>query len=424
MSYIHDQSEPAVKSELDLFVIPPTQTIIDQSFDTKLKHSSSLDSTRTIEFHIPAGEDYIDLSECYLNIRCQVTAADGTVLPSADTMKVTGANNLLFSMFQSLEVTLGGELISQATNSYAFKSFFDTLVYASLLSKETYLQSQWFRATKEKRKCASDFTIDLYGKLNGDIFSQSRLMLNEIPLALKFTRARDAFCLNVLAGSTTTEPLLKITEASLYIRKVKVTPDADAAIALALEKSTAKYFFTRSEVRSFNVSSGSASFSADNVYNGQLPKRFFIAFVTNKSFTGDYEDDSLTFAHNNVTQIVAFIDGKMVPSDPYAPNFPKKSYNREYLSLYKEFNQLHPWSALGITKDDYAAECCLFAFNLSPDKHEGSQCGHLSLLHRGNVRIEVTFKSPGPSSALTMLVYGQHDSLVEVDRQRNVNKDY
>ena len=86
MAFIHQQSCEGVKSELDLFAVPPTQTSIDEG-----QPMTSLDSGGPIEFVVPGtGDAYIDLANTYLFVRAKIIRGVGTNL--ADDTPVAPIN--------------------------------------------------------------------------------------------------------------------------------------------------------------------------------------------------------------------------------------------------------------------------------------------------------------------------------------------
>ena len=70
--------------------------------------------------------------------------------------------------------------------------------------------------------------------------------------------------------------------------------------------------------------------------------------------------------------------------------------------------------------NDYANGYTLFAFNLSPDLSEGN---HLQLIRPGNLRLELHFKNPLPST-INIVVYAEFSNMIECDRARNILFDY
>ena len=103
MAFVHRQSCEGVKSELDLFAVPPTQTSIEEGGWIEHQSLTSLDSGGPIEFVIPGtGDAYLDLANTYLLIRAKVVRGVGTDL-AADTT-VAPRNNWLHSLFSQVDV--------------------------------------------------------------------------------------------------------------------------------------------------------------------------------------------------------------------------------------------------------------------------------------------------------------------------------
>ena len=98
MAFVHRQSCEGVKSELDIFAVPPTQTSIEDGHWVEHQPLTSLDSRGPIEFVVPGtGDAYLDLANTYLLIRAKVLRGVGTDL-AADT-PVAPVNNWLHSLF-------------------------------------------------------------------------------------------------------------------------------------------------------------------------------------------------------------------------------------------------------------------------------------------------------------------------------------
>ena len=92
MAFVHPQSCEGVKSELDLFAVPPTQRSIDEGQWIEHQPITSLDSGGPIEFLVPgAGDAYIDLANTYLFVRAKIIRGAGTNL--ADDAPVAPVNN-------------------------------------------------------------------------------------------------------------------------------------------------------------------------------------------------------------------------------------------------------------------------------------------------------------------------------------------
>jgi hypothetical protein len=78
---------------------------------------------------------------------------------------------------------------------------------------------------------------------------------------------------------------VKIMAASLFIRKVKVSPSVFLAHAKTLETSLAKYPVRRVVCKTFTIPTGHLDATNEKLFTGQLPRRVVIGLVDNEAFT-------------------------------------------------------------------------------------------------------------------------------------------
>ena len=158
MAFVHRLSCEGVKSELDLFAVPPTQTSIEHGGWIEHQPITSLDSGGPIEFVVPgAGDAYIDLANTYLLVRAKVVRGVGTDI--ADDTPVAPVNNWLHSLFSQVDVHLNDTLVTPSSNTYPFRAYVETLLSYGAEAKKTQLTSQlWYKDTAghmEATQCGS-----------------------------------------------------------------------------------------------------------------------------------------------------------------------------------------------------------------------------------------------------------------------------
>ena len=147
MAFVHPQSCEGVKSELDLFAVPPTQRSIDEGQWIEHQPITSLDSGGPIEFVVPgAGDAYIDLANTYLFVRAKIIRGAGTNL--ADDAPVAPVNNWLHSLFSQVDVYLNDTQVTSSSNTYPFRAYVETLLSYGAEANKTQLTSQlWYKDT-------------------------------------------------------------------------------------------------------------------------------------------------------------------------------------------------------------------------------------------------------------------------------------
>lgn len=443
MSFLHTHSSECLKSELDLFTLPPTQTSIESAQWIYYKPVTSLTDDAPIEFVIPGhGEDYLDLAHTMLSLRVRVESA---TRPAADTAgapsatKVGPVNLLLHSMFNQIDVYFNQKLVSPPNNAYAYRAYIETLLnYASPAKTSHLTSSLWDADTTERMDETLDSAtpnqalvrrahyvqgeraLDLIGHLHCDVFNQDKFLINGVEVRVRLVRSKDSFCLM----ESNSQSKIRILDASLLVRRTKVSPGVLLAHARMLSKATAKYPLTRVEVKTFTIHSGLVRESLDNVILGQLPKRIIVGFVDNKAFNGNRKLNPFNFKNYGINFFSLYVDGMQIPSRPLQPNFSKEEplYVEAFHTLFSGTGVHFLNEGNSISRDGYSNGYCLFAFDLTPDL-SANYAGHWNLVKHGSLRLEVRFEKP-LDVTVNCIVYGEFDNVLEIDSSRQVIVDF
>ena len=405
MEYLHVSSNPASKSELSLFAVPPTQVAIDTTYEVEYRTSATLESSSVHEIVIPPSEDFTDLAATMVHLQFTCNNADGTPIPSN---RVKGVNNFANALFEQIDLHLGTVNTSQATNLYHYQSFLEDLLFRHPVKCDIG------RYDEQKDLFG---TNDLYFRLHLPMCQQDRLLINGVPLLFKFTRSKETFPLL----TNDTDIKIKISKLAVHLKRVKLFPDAQLAILNAMETSPAKYFIIRNELKSFSLNKGILGETIENVFNGILPRRIIIGLVDEAAFSGGKANDPFKFEHFNVNHVCLNVDGIMVPSIAYQPDYSNSLYMREYVNLYRFLGQDEGIPQLELTHSDYKTKTALYAFDLSGPL--AGETGTLSLLKRGAIRLEIKF-SVATAKQIKIIVFGQFDNVITIDKERNVILDY
>ena len=225
MAFVHPQSCEGVKSELDLFAVPPTQRSIDEGQWIEHQPITSLDSGGPIEFVVPgAGDAYIDLANTYLFVRAKIIRGAGTNL--ADDAPVSPVNNWLHSLFSQVDVYLNDTQVTSSSNTYPFRAYVETLLSYGAEAKKTQLTSQlWYKDTaghmdatqenggnaglaRRRGYIVGSRVVEMMGRLHVDLFMQDRFLLNGVTVKIRLVRKQG----RLLADGQRCEPRLQ----SLY----------------------------------------------------------------------------------------------------------------------------------------------------------------------------------------------------------------
>lgn len=430
MSLMFEHSCLATKPELDLFTTPPTMAAFDEGFTTEYLPTTSLIEFSPIKFIISSDTNhYIDLNSTYLYLEVKITKSDGTNL-DANT-NVGPINLLAHSLFQQVDVWLNDTMITNASNLYHYRAYLETLLSFNGESKTSQLTMALYNKDKagsmddvdaantglvaRRSFTAESKIVPLIGKIHSDIFFQNRCLLNGVDMKIKMLRNPDKLLLMAADGS---DFKLKISSASLFVRKVKVNSgiQMDHISKMDQKLMPAIYPIRRVDMKTINIATGSLSMVDKNLFNGVLPKRIVIGFVTSTAFEGAYNKNPFNFTHQNLKYCTLLVNGVMVPQKPLISDFENGNTLRNYFSLLESTGHVFNNSGIDINRDDYNKGYTLLGFDFTPDLDE-SGCYHI--LKKGVIRIEVKF-STQLTEPVNLICYSEFDAAIKIDKNRSV----
>ena len=433
---LHAKSAACMKSELDLFSVPPTQSSIIGSHHVLHQPLSTLTDAGPVEFFISGtGDEYIDVSDILLQVRCKVLTPDGGNLPNQAV--VAPENNLLHTLWAQIDCLLNDTVITNSNHTYAHNAYLETLLAFGHDATKTHLQTQfWYRDDDDVNSANPDHNsgfrvrqelaagsrpIDMIGKLHLDFFKQPKLLINNVSIKLRFTRNSDAFCLH--AANQATPYKIRLLDVSLLVRKCKINPSVQAAHLLALEKTNARYPVKRVVSKIFSEPAGSLAINKENLFLGELPSRLVVGLLNNTAYHGSYSENPFNFRHLNTSSICLHLDGRSIPSQPLRPDFRDnyQCYVRSYQQMLEALGKTDSPESNTISLKDYCRGFTLWVFDLTPDQAGDAQ--HLNTIKHGSLRLEIHFRR-ALQHTVSILAQGEFDNLIEIDKFRNVLVDY
>ncbi|GFW79463.1 uncharacterized protein F54H12.2 [Trichonephila clavipes] len=111
MAFLLKDSLECAKSELNLFALPPTQTVIERGQWVQFHPIANVSDGGPIEFVISgSGEEYLDLSQTQLYVRAKILRNDGRLITEEN--KVGPVNLFLHSLFSQVDISLNERELS------------------------------------------------------------------------------------------------------------------------------------------------------------------------------------------------------------------------------------------------------------------------------------------------------------------------
>ena len=440
MSTTEDYCE---KSELQhQFKIPCQNQIESSCFIEYMTRSALSDAAnQPLEFQIPADSSaFIDPSEIYLKVVAKMKTATGdieqTVQGTCDNIYAP-INLALSSCFDNCDFIVGRTNINLEQGNFALVNHFKTLVSASPLVKDTRLLlagytgheagliSTTSKAGHDKRAKMFDLSrpVELMARLETDLTGTSQLLPSQLGIMIRLTRASAAYsCMAIGAGAGKQACHIEIQEASLLVRRVTLSPQAQLTKIAELNNAPFHYQFNRLVTRTYQIPQSQTAAVFENIFNTKLPSHLFFVMIDAGAYHGDYTLNPHHYQHFNLKKASVRVENQIFPSVDEDLDFTGYGRVNTYYHHLMEalgFDAGQMQTGNGMTRDDLVKNSnFVLGFNLTAD---GVPIGANTSANQdtGLLRLSLEFGTP-LSKAVTLVVFGVFPSELKIDRNRDV----
>ena len=447
MALLDKHSCECTRSELDLFTIPGTQTSIESSNYVKIYPQTTLDRSGPIDFKITSGQ-YIDPASTILFLETRILDKDGNALkdktadddPAIPDESICAPINYFHNtQFKNVEVYLNQKLVSVSDNCYSYRSFLETLLtFDEGVKRESLACSLWFKDTGDpdehehvagadrnkgfiSRFNVSKFsqTFQSWGRIHSELFSQSKLLLPNTELRLRFLKNDEKFSL--MSKVENHNYRIVTDQAYLLVRQCTISDSVSVSHQLALLKENAKYPINKVKTSFYVKGPGRSDLSVPNLVSGTLPDRIVVCLVKSKAFSGSHFHNPFNMCHFNARHIVLRKDGNPVPFESIKLDFTNNRYLEGYLSLIQGTGRLYSDSSFNIRPyTDYKNGYTIYSFDITPDQTPTS--GDINLIRDGKLNLEIQL-AENTDESVTLIVVSSYTDKIEIDKDGVVYYD-
>ena len=371
-------------------------------------------SAEPYEFFFNATDDYfVDLNSITQHVELQVFKADGTTALTSTTTDVWPCDNLLSSLWKSVEVKFNHvALHPETTPQHGYRAQMEYLLSIENTGNHSYTTS-WFGQSEAQRK--SRFkkrqagVIDLCGPVALDCLRTSTHLAPNNTMSLTFHRNKDAFILNRTSTASEDYKII-IKDVHLRCNRIRLVPALRDQV-LAAAKGGQNYRLSHTVVNDYPVSAGNKAASIRLHQGGILPNHVIVGMVYTSAFTGTYTQDPYKFQHFNLDQIYLRVNGVRHPQDPLKPDFSNNKYARELLHLYQNTGKFRVNGGTSISEDDFLTRNFLIPFDLTPDQCNNA---HAHASKSGSMELELSF-AEALTSGITVVVLSVSNQVMQLD---------
>ena len=418
-------------SSLDIFSPVLTQEEVSEGFWEPIAPKNTLDN-RSIEFEVnAAGPLFMDPQHSYVKMKLRIVNTDNT--PLVADAEVSTINYIATTLWKQVDLYMNNDLI-QSSNHYHYQGKLEVELSYNETSKNSWLQSGLFYKDtanhfndlnntntgyqQRKTHFAQSRQVELISRIHLGFFNQQKLLLDNVPLKLIFTRNPDDVC---LLTPNNNNVKIEIEDMTLVVRRVRLADHVYNSINKNLSTHDAIYPIARSKVKVFTKAQGVRDIMINNqLSDPDMPTRIIVGMVSNASFSGSKVLNPFDFKHYNINYADVRINTKSVLTRPITIDINSRQYLEAYNALMISLNYPGKDDGFNITRDQYAGGYFLLGFDLTPTLCNGTYADPVQI---GNVDIELKFAQELPET-ISVIVYCQYSNKIVINQVRKVTTDF
>ena len=308
-------------------------------------------------FTVPSSDDYYNLNETKLGVKVRMNTTGTNGLSANETGPSDGnstkyvycVNNFGHSLFNQINVSFGGVLMTKQSNAYHPKSYLETVVNYNREEGRTTLAAQgWVNELNVRNSLTPTnanhddepnpnnwngktglkvLTSRLLGKAYHTfiikpriaVFRTGKCLVPGVQIDLELY-LNDSHMFLFGTPDTATSVNKKIPTlgdndlfVTLWIKKVAL----NASVYSRLQKERilsktkkVRYPVVRSEIRTYSFDGNSTRWSQDNVFLNQVPIKVIIGLMNSTNYNGSLKHYPYAYEKFGVTRIPQQIDGE------------------------------------------------------------------------------------------------------------------
>ena len=412
-------------SELDYSDRKIIQNDIAYDYQCELLPRNTIIANNPLVFQIEPGNDFVDLGRTQLKLTLSIADATGANIAEGD---VAGPiNNFANSLFSQVSVSLKNNVISHPNPNYAYKSYFDNLLNFSGEAKKTWLTYEGFYKDQADKFDANSNTgllarqalfasgrkCQVVTRLHCDINFQRNLIPSNLDITYILTPARQQFVMQ--SFSTTKTYNIKIDDAKLCVRKIKLHPERALTFERSIAKEEIRLPISYVRVNTYTLPQGIKSYEKNGLFTGALPEICVFGLVDNAAYTGSFTTNPFNFKPFDLSQAQFVINGRACPTQPPRLDYGSKNVFDGYSSLYHALGRHFTDSSNDLSVEDYCGGTALYAICLNSN----TNCSHDDVVAKGAVDVNLKFDTALPN-AVTLICYSSTESTLLIGKYHNV----
>lgn len=393
---------------LDFNSAQAKQTVIEHQYLQEIPAITALPRDTTdnapIDFRVDKTDHFLDLNETYIYLKFSVIHADDT--PLADGEYVTTVNNLGYTMWNSVDVSVNDQKITAENPFYPWMSYVHFLTKCPRRYRESAMRTSLWYSDEAGRLENNDFTlidapvnsgarerglkisgsqnVELYTKIFLDFVNLSQLIPGNTQLGIRLVPANTAMTLIHARG---VNYKIRIQQAKLYIGKVKLTKVALAHYTHLLTKGNFRYTARRYAVRTKLMQAGEQNLDWVPFGGIQRPRRVYVWQIDQTAYNSDPTKNIFNFKYLEMDRFQLYCNDISYPASVSWKLTPGDN-SRMYLSTVRAINNPDAWD---FDLQSYQGGYFIAVVDITKDQSAASS--YDSTLPEASVRLIIDYRS-------------------------------
>ena len=380
-------------------------------------------SENFLEFTIRGCSGYLlDMSSIKLEIKGQCRKNGDTDLGGTD--KAVLIDNSLHGLFKGVSISLNGNQIEN-NSMYPLTSHLRILTETKPFKKKTLLANAGFWGNSHKYEDLSiwndvlndDAAAQKNAKFHWvaplilDLSTVDGYILDNIGVTIRLEYASPNFIMNTHDDAINAR--FKITEAKMYIDRVKPYTSALLALNDAIEQSPMSYIYNKSLIKTFMLTANTRTHCIDAPFQSHVPGKLMLAMVDMNAYAGNYKKNPIYLKNYNLTKIGVTVNSRSIYNISCLPSTQNAMlYDAVLSSIGQETDHL-------IIKKLFDAGYSVIVLDLVPERVAEGIAPDKS----GHLKIELEFADGGIDRNILCCVVGDTNASLYIDKHRNVSTD-
>lgn len=352
--------EPPV-ARYDLFSTPSTNLFEERMWTEEARTGNVLSDSHVFTFQWNSGMDeWLDLRDQKLYIRYRLYKEDGSAFSAADGQDFILEPNFFHNLWEDVTLMINDCFMCTEVQHYSYLAYIETLL-STTTEQEDELNEKigWYipdgehmdgstitgkdgtadpnapaLRNKTRSDALSNKAMEMIGTLNLPVFKMTRVLPpgTKIHIDLKRRETSKFFATvkTTHSGGEEEKTGVKVDIEDMYfiVKKRKLFSDDSSnqksfntKMLNAISRFKATYPLIRPVLKTFTISAGQRSFSAQQVFTGRTPTKVIVGLVDSDRYHGDKNKTPFAFQHFNVSKMFLIYGQHHYPVNEYQTDF-------------------------------------------------------------------------------------------------------